>query len=608
MNKGKIKRKGGGASMSKGKIKDMENLEISVSMSKISFDSKDLPGNIVIFDYMDILPNSRKDGRETIHTFSVFSFEEAANIIEDYCTSDNVVVIYDRKNTIYVKSLPQPCDFKLKFDTGIVSFIRASEQSLEQREQILHSYLIDHYRHDPWDQRSSVIEKSENIRLQAAMNVLKINSQSSMVVNASGDLPLHVALLNDNPNWNFISLLISTFPEALLTPDSQKIFPLHRAIAHPEKNEDVIKLIIDICPQTSTLKNHHGKLPIHVAFKYCAMPTIVMIILDSNPKAARTLDDQNNSYLLHYFCSNSSVGDFKFFLEISMKLIELCPNAVRIQDRFGNLPLHLLCKNTLDIRVSLSTLMLLIKLYPESPHIANSSGKIPISCTTDMSYFDALWSFATEEEIATVLEQPGILIKLLKHDKRMMEDKQWSPERIPLWLARCPEKVWSIDKDGKILFDLAKKWRVSDDVLLCILEKMRSVTTKNNNPYIQFDNTDLPLSEGNLISFRVDYLWQVINIAKSYCERDVFVVFDKFNTVWVKKVSLSGASRVNPNRCSFFYDIFEEPTEVATVMTPEHMKFLGDLRWKRKRMAMLVAYRVMEGVYAYVLKMIAEFV
>ena len=116
---------------------------------------------------------------------------------------------------------------------------------------------------------------------------------------------------------------------------------LHHACMRNEFSADLIRVLVEAYPQGWTVQDNSRKTPKQYLIK----------------SASRK--DENGMLLLHQQAAHCKGLSFES-LNI---LFDAHPEAIRIQDNFGLLPLHYACLNEVS---SLDIIMSLVKLYPES--------------------------------------------------------------------------------------------------------------------------------------------------------------------------------------------------------------------------------------------------
>ena len=99
---------------------------------------------------------------------------------------------------------------------------------------------------------------------------------------------------------------------------------------------------------------------------------IIHCLLEYFPAASAATDDGWSP--LHYACKNKNMT-----VEIIQLLIHTAPASVRSETNYGDMPLHILCRNhQLGEAAGIQILKLLIKEHPDSVRHTNNRGCLPI--------------------------------------------------------------------------------------------------------------------------------------------------------------------------------------------------------------------------------------
>ena len=142
-----------------------------------------------------------------------------------------------------------------------------------------------------------------------------LHPEAYMIKDGNGRIPLHWALTSKNQHGKARLLL-----KAMIQRRDELDFPLEEIMMHrndlgytaldhaccSDAPADIIKCILSICPQAASVTNHRrmGKTPLHM-------------LLDYNKSTHEEINATSVYLLLKAF-----------------------PGAVRVRDRFGNIPLH----------------------------------------------------------------------------------------------------------------------------------------------------------------------------------------------------------------------------------------------------------------------------
>ena len=147
--------------------------------------------------------------------------------------------------------------------------------------------------------------------------------------NKYGWLPLHKAVStslchNRPPNLDNISMIWEAYPDAVRKKTKKGQYPLHLAISEPSRrmSSDVIELILNTEPKVCRKKDSYGHTPLH------------KVVRRKGPEAQMAFD----------------------------MLIEAYPDAAKIEDVRGMLPLH---HAVCPIAPHMETVYELIEIYPQ---------------------------------------------------------------------------------------------------------------------------------------------------------------------------------------------------------------------------------------------------
>jgi len=210
----------------------------------------------------------------------------------------------------------------------------------------------------------------------------------------SGSLPIHDACLF-RASLEVMQVLITASPDSIKVEDNDGRLPLHRACGK-FSSVNVLNLLIESYPEGIDHKNKkeetpldilkrnkyaerkddNGMLRLHHACKKGYSLHLIHFLIQAFPEST-TVQDNNGNTPLQYLNKTASRVDEKGMLllhreaahfrglnvEILPILFQANPEAIRLQDKSGLLPIH---HASLNQASSLDALMLLVKLYPES--------------------------------------------------------------------------------------------------------------------------------------------------------------------------------------------------------------------------------------------------
>jgi len=271
----------------------------------------------------------------------------------------------------------------------------------------------------------------------------------------SKGLPLHYYLARySNVDIDTLKLLVDAYPQSLVTSDEKYVcYPIHAAVYQSDlKNlHEILVYLLELEPSSIRMLDSIDTTPLNLACQNRKVNLeIVQLLYNSWPDALR-LGDIDGCLPIHSFCCHNyekvPLDCLRFFLSIDLTL-------VRERDRNSNLPIHL------AVRSSKSTefCKVLIDAFPESLRV-RSARYLPIheACAGGYRYGDRVDTVDTIQymlkinpEIINVRDTNGMLpihlaaetgrnntiLLLLKHDpsaaSKRTEDEN---KRLPLHLA-----------------------------------------------------------------------------------------------------------------------------------------------------------------------------
>jgi len=254
--------------------------------------------------------------------------------------------------------------------------------------------------------------KDDDNRLKAA-----ITYQGNLNLTSRNLTPLHLILYilySIKPPLDIIQTIIKYAPEVLKMKTTFGYLPIHyavrgaviaashnfdglplRPVRHKYASLDVLNLLIESYPEGMDLKDknrdtpldilkktkyaekkdHNGMLLLHHACNNEYSLHLIHFIFQAYPESTIVQDNDGNTPLKYLTKAASHVDERGMLLlhreaahfkglnvEILPILFHANPEAIRLQDKLGLLPIH---HASLNEASSLDALMLLIKLYPE---------------------------------------------------------------------------------------------------------------------------------------------------------------------------------------------------------------------------------------------------
>ena len=231
-------------------------------------------------------------------------------------------------------------------------------------------------------------------QLEIIEKIIKYSPEVLKMKNTFGRLPIHYACWNVAP-LEVIQALITASPDSIKVEDSARWLLLHWA-CHYNASLDVLNFLIESHPEGIDHKNKNEETPLDILKqnKYAERKVdngmlrlhhvcingyslhLVHFLIQAYPEST-TVQDNDGNTPLQYLTKTASRVDEKGMLllhreaahfkglnvEMLPILFHANPEAIRLQDKSGLLPIHHVSLNQAS---SLDALMLLVKLYPES--------------------------------------------------------------------------------------------------------------------------------------------------------------------------------------------------------------------------------------------------
>ena len=169
------------------------------------------------------------------------------------------------------------------------------------------------------------------------------------------------------PDFNAVQSLMSAYPEAASRRDVDLATPLHLHLANARTPDDVsLELVQILAPHCSLLPDTNGFLPIHLACKAGASPSVVAELLSVE---SSTLCTNKGDTALSIACTaNMSPGTV-------LKLLAVNPGAAQISNQYGFLPIHAVCR---AYHPNVDMITNLVHAFPDSLQSKTNAGETPL--------------------------------------------------------------------------------------------------------------------------------------------------------------------------------------------------------------------------------------
>jgi ankyrin repeat protein len=181
-----------------------------------------------------------------------------------------------------------------------------------------------------------------------------------------GELPLHVAVRYGS-RLDAVQCLARGCPRALLAAETGTGYlPVHCAARYGRVPAG--RYLATACPEALEVTDRGGCLPVHVAAHH-GPPEMVQILADLCPRGLLVAREGDGWLPLHVAAQQSAS------IESVRGLVDGCPGAVHVVDKWGRLPLHVAAGSD---RATLDPVRLVADAYPEALSTRCGGGWLPL--------------------------------------------------------------------------------------------------------------------------------------------------------------------------------------------------------------------------------------
>lgn len=175
-------------------------------------------------------------------------------------------------------------------------------------------------------------------------NLVESNSTAASMPDNSGRLPLHYIAEGAEDWTSDAQSILDAYPAAVQTragPSTHNQLPLHMATSSPDAQPSLIMKILNSNPRAASLVDGTGRLPLHLAVDSgrTSWDRGMDMIYSAYTLALTALEESPRRWtVLHAAAASRSAGR-----ELIEKIIRLAAELASVPDGTGKYPLHLAC-------------------------------------------------------------------------------------------------------------------------------------------------------------------------------------------------------------------------------------------------------------------------
>jgi len=295
----------------------------------------------------------------------------------------------------------------------------------------------------------------------------------------SGDLPMH--LLLSSSQWKkfqdvkeMIQMCLMEYPEAIVHQNSKGQLPLHLA-CNRTKSAELVKFLMDCFPDSCHYKDGDGKFPLNIALDVVDPEVDVLQMLINKQPVLLSMADEHGCLPVHkmlHRAGNSEKACYSRIIEVVLNGFE---GSLRIQDGDKMTPLMLAC--TADSHLSI--VYSLVRKWPEQI----TMNRAP-TIFTDSFNGELLYSSLASNSRITVVEvqqwirrNPNLLLSADSHGRIPIHYAVLSQSKEAFDIAQFllanhqEEQLRKEDVDGRLPLHIASAcWWVSHDILQLLID------------------------------------------------------------------------------------------------------------------------------------------
>ncbi|KAL3923598.1 MAG: hypothetical protein SGILL_001568 [Bacillariaceae sp.] len=144
--------------------------------------------------------------------------------------------------------------------------------------------------------------------------------------------PLHVAICDKADDWK-IRLLLQSDPSMARQRNADGNTPLHEGLQTQSDVKALSVLILEGGTDAHAIPNNQGELPLHLACERSVPIHIIQGMVQAFPEAIKAQTTTYRQTPLHYLIRSKNAT-----LSLTQLLLQVCPQAAKIRDRYGRTP------------------------------------------------------------------------------------------------------------------------------------------------------------------------------------------------------------------------------------------------------------------------------
>lgn len=307
--------------------------------------------------------------------------------------------------------------------------LRAERKALFRSESALHEALY------------------ASVSLEAVNQILRLHPEATMIQDQNGRLPLHWALLSKNQHGKarlLLEYLVERkeqfhLKEMLLIRNDLGYTALDHACCS-DAPADIMEILLSICPEAATLTNARrmGKTPLHMLLEYNKSNGTevnnesAQLLLKAYPEALRVGDRFGNLPLHYISYQQTSYEAFNLVLAASMKM-----GCVKAKNDLGRTCLHTACINNAPSKM----IQTLLEASPTMVYEMDNEGETPLHLTF-------MHKTSVDLKIQLIHFGGESLLGVRNHRGRVplqqgLLDEIFDMLVLMPFIVRCHENIWS---------------------------------------------------------------------------------------------------------------------------------------------------------------------